>query len=112
MSQTHELEHGTTNGATAVDVASAPASGRQRIIPAKGFNLYNADSGALAVTLRLNDNGTIRIIKKDAALAAGASFQNDGPIVLDATTTKLQVVLGGAVAATEPDWVCSFIDHG
>lgn len=49
-----------TTGGTAVDIVSAPPQGFQRIL--EYLSIYNADSAAITVTVRLNDNGTTRTL--------------------------------------------------
>ena len=53
---------GVANGATAVDIVAAPASGYRRIV--SEVTIYNADTATVTATLRYNDNGTIRVIAK------------------------------------------------
>lgn len=60
--------HGTTNGATAVDVVAAPGASKQRKV--KILTLWNADSASVVATVRLNDGGTTRILYR-ATLATG-----------------------------------------
>lgn len=49
-----------TTGATAVDLVAAPAAGVKRKIT--HFSIFNADTVAVTVTVRLNNNGTTRIV--------------------------------------------------
>lgn len=52
---------GTTNGTTAVTIVPAPSGvGLTRRL--KSFELYNADTGSITVSLVYNDNGTSRKI--------------------------------------------------
>ncbi len=51
-----------TNSTTAVTAVSAPAASTQRQV--KYLSVYNADTAAITVTVRLNDNATTRIIGK------------------------------------------------
>lgn len=60
--------HGTTSGATAVDVVAAPGASKQRKI--KILTLWNADTATVVATVRLNDGGTTRIVYR-ASLATG-----------------------------------------
>jgi hypothetical protein len=59
---------GTSNGATAVTAFAAPAATTTRKI--KELTIYNKDTVAAVVTVRLNDNGTFRI-KLKVSLAVG-----------------------------------------
>jgi hypothetical protein len=53
---------GLTNGATAVTMVAAPTASTQRQV--KGFYIFNNDTAAATVIIRLNNNGTYRIIAK------------------------------------------------
>src|SRR3990167_9499841 len=65
-------QNSTTNGGTAVDICAAPAASTQRVV--KDINVYNEDSAAVTATVRLNDNATIRILRK-VALAVGDTLK-------------------------------------
>ena len=52
---------GLTNGASAVDLVGVPGASTQRIV--NGINIYNADTVAQTVTVRFNDNATLRSLK-------------------------------------------------
>lgn len=62
---------GVTNGVTAVTAVAAPAAGVQRL--AQEIRVYNADTVPHGVVLRLNNNGTFRVIETEE-IAAGATF--------------------------------------
>jgi hypothetical protein len=51
---------GTTNSTTAVSLVSAPAASHQRLV--RYISLYNADTATAEVTVRFNDNASIRKI--------------------------------------------------
>jgi hypothetical protein len=51
-----------TNNATAVTAVAAPGSGKQRHV--KFLSVYNADTAPVLLTVQLNDNSTLRVIKK------------------------------------------------
>jgi hypothetical protein len=59
---------GTSNNGTAVTAFSAPSATTTRKI--KELTIYNKDTVAAVVTVRLNDNGTFRI-KLKVTLAVG-----------------------------------------
>lgn len=59
---------GQTNNTTAVAIVAAPASGKIRVV--KTISIYNADTVSATVTIRVNNNGTTRIVFK-ATLATG-----------------------------------------
>lgn len=60
-----------SNNTTAVTVVAAPAASTQRQV--QTINVYNNDTVAATVTVRLNDNGTFAILAK-ATLQAGESL--------------------------------------
>jgi hypothetical protein len=59
---------GLTNGATPVDLVGVPGASTQRIV--NGINIYNADTVPQTVTIRYNDNATLRTLKT-VTLAVG-----------------------------------------
>jgi len=52
---------GLSNNTTAVTIIAAPAASTQRMI--KELTVYNNDTVPTTVTIRLNNNGTFRIIR-------------------------------------------------
>lgn len=60
-----------TNNTTAVTVVSAPAASTQRIV--REITVHNKDTASATVTIQLNNNSTIRIIKT-VTLAAGEEW--------------------------------------
>lgn len=60
-----------TNNTTAVTALAAPASGHQRSV--ENFSVYNKDTASATVTVRVNNNGTLREMKTKT-LAAGESL--------------------------------------
>jgi len=103
--------HGVSNNTTAVTLVAAPASGVQRTLDF--LSIYNADTVSATVTVRLNDNATLRTIE-NVALPAGSSliFVRDagGTIVLDTILRKLEVVLAGAITTNQLPFVASYQD--
>ena len=59
---------GTTNGGNAVTMVAAPSAGITRQV--KFVTVYEADTVAPTVTIRINDNGVFRIVTK-VTLALG-----------------------------------------
>ena len=53
---------GTTNSTTAVTILAAASSGARREV--ESISLYNADSGSVTATIRINNNSTTRIVVK------------------------------------------------
>lgn len=91
-----------TNSATAVTVVSAPITDTQRQV--KLLTIYNADTAAAVVTLRYNDNGTVRIIIK-ASIAAGSTIvytDGEGFRVIDSGGGIIGTGPTGATGATGP----------
>jgi hypothetical protein len=64
--------HVLTNGTTAVTALAAPASGKIRVVD--NLTVFNADTVAATVTVRLNDGGTFRTRQK-VTLATGETLQ-------------------------------------
>jgi hypothetical protein len=63
-----------TNGATAVTAVAGPSSGSRKV---SDISVFNADTVAATVTVRLNNNGTFRILCK-VTLAVGDSLHYGG----------------------------------
>jgi hypothetical protein len=76
---------GATNGTTAVTLVAAPGAATQRQV--KLLTLYNASNGTRTVTVRLNDNGTMRTMGQFALLPGNTLVYTDGEgwRVLDST---------------------------
>lgn len=66
---------GLTNNTTAVTMVAAPAASTQRII--REITVYNADTVAATITVRLNSGGSYRIIHK-GSLAVGDTWALSG----------------------------------
>jgi hypothetical protein len=77
--------NGELNGTTAVDIVPAPAASARRTVTE--IVLHNADTAAVTVTLRLDDNGTVRIIRA-IPLAAGESWEMSTQAALDGADGK------------------------
>ena len=52
--------NGTSNSGTAVTILGAPAAGEKRVV--QSLSIFNADTASATVTVRLNDNATMRNI--------------------------------------------------
>jgi len=63
---------GTSNSTTAVTVIAAPAASHERQV--KFLTVYNKDTVAATVTVRINNNGTFRILSK-TVLNVGDTLQ-------------------------------------
>jgi len=64
-----------TNNTTAVVAVAAPASGFTRQV--KSLTIYNADTAAVIVTVRYNNNATTRVLCT-TTLAVGDTLQYEG----------------------------------
>lgn len=106
MAFTEGGNEGALNGTTAVDVVTAPSSGRRLV---RNVGIYNADTADVTVTLRKNKAGTLSLLAKET-LSPGDTFIFDKLTVLDASDEKVQAVMSGAAAATNPDFDAAFAD--
>lgn len=85
-----------TTGTTAVSAAAAPSSGYSRQV--KTLVVYNGDTSAATVTVRFNDNSTMRILCK-ITLQVGDTLQyTDGEGFRVVTSTGAQ-----RTASTDPN---------
>lgn len=82
---------GTTNSTTAVTWVAAPAASTMR--QAKVLSLYNADSASVTATVRVNDNGTNRILLV-ATLLPGQSLQFVDGVGWTTLTAAPALILG------------------
>jgi hypothetical protein len=98
---------GTSNSTTPVEMVAAPGASTKRII--KSMTVYNADSAAATVTITFDNNVNERIINK-TTLDAGDQLYIDDVIVLPDTTSSINLVLAGAVSATQLDWTAHYGD--
>lgn len=93
---------GQTNGTTAVTLASAPASGVQRQI--KRINIYNADSAAMTVTIRLNNGGTLRTILS-VTLQTGERIEYEDSEGFRVFTVTGAVKVTAVASTVEPGYI-------
>ena len=101
--------HGVTNNTTPVDVVGPPASAHTII--ERNIIVQNRDTVAATVILQLVDSAgstTTRLHKQ--TLDPDATLLFEAIVVLDATTKKVQIALGGAVATTQLDFTCAYGD--
>ncbi|MDB4876455.1 MAG: hypothetical protein JWM41_2901 [Gemmatimonadetes bacterium] len=77
--------NGTTNGATAVDMVPAPPAGANLVRSVTTLTLFNADNAAITATIRINDNGTTRVLTTIVLQTSETLVyeQNDGFYCLD-----------------------------
>jgi len=65
------------------------------------------------LTVRVNNNGSIRRIAGAVSVAANATFKLQdyvALVVLDSSLKKIEAVLAGAVTTNQPEFVASFGD--
>ncbi len=98
---------GALDGTTAVTLVAAPGADTARTVQL--ITIYNADTAAVTVTVQLDNDGTDRILVK-ATLAVGNTLRIDGPLVLDATTKKIEAVMSAAAATTNPAFYSCYGD--
>lgn len=98
---------GVFNGTTAVDIVPVPASAHTLVV--RNITVHNADTVAATVTLYYNNNSTLRKLAK-IPLDPDATFVYEVVQALDATTKKIQGVLGGAHTTTAPSFVATYGD--
>ena len=67
---------GITTGTTAMTLVAAPAASTQRQV--KFFSIYNADTVPSTVTVRLNNNATLRILHKVTLNVGSSLLYTDG----------------------------------
>lgn len=98
---------GVMNGATPVTVAAAPSGTTKRVVT--DIAIYNADTAAVTLTVRLVSSGNNRKIWS-GSLAIGATWQFRGTKVLD-VNKRIEALLSGAAATTNPDFTADWADH-
>jgi hypothetical protein len=90
------------NGATAVTVIAAPGAGAQRIVFKDGASVFNLDSVPHDITWQKNKGGTITVLQKTLAVAAGLANTLAKVVVLDATNESLEAKIEGAHTTIAP----------
>lgn len=107
MAFTPGNSNGVLNGTTQVDCVAAPAAATQRMV--RRVRVFNRDTVAQTITLLLDVSGTDRTLDKQTVQPdTMCEFELDE--VLDATTKKLQLVMGAAATTTNPDFSASWAD--
>lgn len=107
MALTPGNTHGALNGTTPVDIVAAPAASTQRLV--RNVTFYNRDTAAVTITLRLDDGGTERWLDTQI-VQPGEAWLYSVVQVLDATSKKLEALMSGAAATTNPDFSASWAD--
>lgn len=93
---------GVLNGGTPVTALAAPASSKQRQVPANGASVYNADSVSHTITWQKKKASTTYVIYIATGVVAGALSILGKKVVLDATDETLEVVMEGAHTTLAP----------
>lgn len=91
-----------TNNATAVTAIAAPVASTQRQV--KLLTLYNADTVAQTITIRLNNSGTFRILLQ-IILSVGSTLvytDGEGFTVITSSGARLGLGVTGATGLTGP----------
>ncbi len=103
---------GKTNSTTPVTIVPAPsASPNRRHV--RTIRIYNADTVSATVTVSVLSSGTSYRFAP-IVLASGQDVEineDNGVIVLDATTKSVQVVLAGAITTNQLEIVASWADY-
>lgn len=110
--------NGTSNNTTAVTILGAPSAGEKRNVQA--LNIYNADTASVTVTVRLNDNTTMRNIVVvtlsigDTLIYTSASgwFVLTASGFIKSTSTAVNLDDLGDVIITSPATNAVFIYNG
>lgn len=85
---------GQTNNSTPVTIVDVPAASTQRQL--KFASVYNADTVAATVTIRLNDNSTLRKIFVIALTSGDTLIYSDGAWQVMNSSGQVKTSLGGA----------------
>lgn len=118
---------GLSNGATAVTIIAAPAASTQRQV--KYLNVYNDDTVAHTITIRLNDNTNLRTIIETVSFSPGYQLvytdttgwkvtDETGKILIlqslsdEAIPKSIADAKGDLIAATAADAVARFAVSG
>lgn len=107
MAFTPGNSNGALTGVTAVDVVAVPAAATQRMV--RKVRFFNLDTASVTITLRYNDNATLRTLQT-FTLAAGEAAVYEEVEVLDSTLRKLQAVMSAAAATTNPCYSAAWAD--
>ena len=98
---------GVTNGTGYVTLVAAPGASTRRLV--KYISVENTDTGAVTLTLYLNNNGTRRVLYT-VTLAVGDRLIYDDLVALDATTKLVDCKLAAAKTTVDCDFVSTFAD--
>ncbi len=102
---------GETSGATPVVVVPAPPLGWTRVVDC--LRIANLDTAAITWRLRKDVDSTSYEFDSGTALAADGKAEPITPVLtvrLTDVNHSLSLVLDGAVATQEPEWVSGWYD--
>ena len=99
------VQASTTNGASQVDILSAPAASTQRKV--NNVSIFNADTAAVTITVVLDDNGTDYQILNSMTLAVGDTLS-----YTDVMGWQLFSRTGGEAENLRQGWVQEFTANG
>lgn len=97
---------GVTNGTTAVTIVPAPSSGNRNLV--RAVTVYNADTVNATVTLRKKVS-TTTYVKAQKTLMPNEVLEFEIPVVLDATTKTIEIVLAANVATNQLQWDVAYL---
>lgn len=101
---------GPLAGTTPVTVLGAPASAVQRVLPANGLSVYNADSVAHDITFQKKKGASTYVFWKELAVPAGTHVVLPKKVTLDDTDETLEVRSNAAASTTEPTFDLSAVE--
>ena len=100
---------GDLNGATPVTALAAPAAATQRVVPARGWSVYNADSAKRDITFQKRKGGNVFVLQKIFQVSIGGLAVFDKVVVLDATDESLENLADG-LATVQPQFDISAME--
>lgn len=104
MSFTETMTQGNTNGVTAVDMLTGPASGRY---VARSIRISNVDTISHTVTITVYISSVSYRVQK-AVVPPDSTLSIEDAFVLAANTSKIKVVLGAVKTTTEPQYIVTY----
>lgn len=100
---------GVLSGASAVTLVPAPSKNTRRIV--KTIIIGNVDTASVTLTVRVNNNGSMRRAEPAKSVPPNGTWTLSSPIVLDSTTKSIEAFLSGAPATSNPEFVSSWADE-
>lgn len=106
----NQNNNGVTDDTTDVTIVAAPLVDVSRMLPKGSLSVYNKDTAAIKVFLKLKDGANDRIIEEGLA-EPGDTFLNDKTHTLDTVNKILEIYLEAAVTANQADWEVEYRDE-